>query len=432
MPENPLTQARFDHVDDTGRLVFTAGEVRFVVDADDTLERALLEAKQIREEKGRAAQPATNATLPISQIQALIRAGADPARVAERYRLSEALVRRFSAAVEVEKQYAIEQFFTVPAPKETRVRTTAELIERTLAAAGIGMESVTWRATRRGLEPWRITAMFTSAGRQAKAEWSWNMHDNAITPLNPTARKLMGITSSGQGVEGGDEFSMPVSLPGDSVRSARIERAVSAWNTPEPTLPAARPEARLPRTAGDVAYNPATATPNTAPNTAAGTISNLATSGTAVSSVTMSDAVAGTASHVSSTTTGGTPTTPSALPLSSGPVNALPTVSGNTTNSVTASGTNSATGSERITETIAVPSTTHTGMNGSAQARQTQTEQSAQTVAEHAKQAAAMQAGQSVAQSERSTSQPVANTKPAKRRSGRSAVPSWDEILFGE
>ena len=195
MPENPLTQARFDHVDDAGRLVFASGDERFFVDVDETLERAILEAKQIREESRSAPSASSSATLPISQIQALIRAGADPARVAERYRLSEALVRRFSSAVEVEKQYAIEQFLTVPAPKESRGRTTADVVERALALSGIGMESVTWKATRRGLEPWKITATFDAAGRTARAEWSWNMHDNAVACLNSTAKKLLGTAT---------------------------------------------------------------------------------------------------------------------------------------------------------------------------------------------------------------------------------------------
>ena len=195
MPENPLTQARFDHVDDAGRLVFASGDERFFVDVDETLERAILEAKQIREESRSAPSASSSATLPISQIQALIRAGADPARVAERYRLSEALVRRFSSAVEVEKQYAIEQFLTVPAPKESRGRTTADVVERALALSGIGMESVTWKATRRGLEPWKIAATFDAAGRTARAEWSWNMHDNAVACLNSTAKKLLGTAT---------------------------------------------------------------------------------------------------------------------------------------------------------------------------------------------------------------------------------------------
>ena len=236
MPENPLTQARFDHVDDAGRLVFASGDERFFVDVDETLERAILEAKQIREESRSAPSASSSATLPISQIQALIRAGADPARVAERYRLSEALVRRFSSAVEVEKQYAIEQFLTVPAPKESRGRTTADVVERALALSGIGMESVTWKATRRGLEPWKITATFDAAGRTARAEWSWNMHDNAVACLNSTAKKLLGTATGarGDGTEGTPSEMLPATLPGDSVRSARIERTVSAWNTRHP------------------------------------------------------------------------------------------------------------------------------------------------------------------------------------------------------
>lgn len=313
MPDQPLVQARFDHVDGEGRLVFAAGEQRFAVSVNDTLEHAILEAKQITSENIPRVQPTRS--LPISQIQALIRAGADPAHVAERYDLSEALVRRFSAAVETEKQYAIEQFLSVPAPKESRARTLADLIDRTLAAARIRTEEVQWRATRRGLEPWKITAQFTSAGRTIRAEWSWNMHDNAVTCLNRTAGKLLGeqgtdrkaISIAQDAAAPDDGFTVPLHLPGDSARSARIEQTVSAWNAPEPTLPAVRPDPQ-----------PTSQTP--------------------------------TASSVSA---------PSA---------------------------------------------------------QTESEQSQNTTAQAA---------------EQTTTTPTQSTKP-KRRSGRSAVPSWDEILFGD
>ena len=179
MPDDRLEKARFVRVSKTGDLVFSLGGREMAVSVDDTLERAILEAKQVRSEMRQAPQPHQQSTLPISQIQSLIRAGADPARVAEKYHLSEMLVRRFSMAVETEKQYAIEQFLAVAAPKDSRVRTISELVERTLASAGIGMESVTWKSTRRGLEPWRIVAIFTSAGREIHAEWTWNMHDNS-------------------------------------------------------------------------------------------------------------------------------------------------------------------------------------------------------------------------------------------------------------
>lgn len=189
MPDDRLEKARFVRVSKTGDLVFSLGGREMAVSVDDTLERAILEAKQVRSEMRQAPQPHQQSTLPISQIQSLIRAGADPARVAEKYHLSEMLVRRFSMAVETEKQYAIEQFLAVAAPKDSRVRTISELVERTLASAGIGMESVTWKSTRRGLEPWRIVAIFTSAGREIHAEWTWNMHDNSVMSLNNAVRE---------------------------------------------------------------------------------------------------------------------------------------------------------------------------------------------------------------------------------------------------
>lgn len=191
------------------------------VSVDDTLERAILEAKQVRSEMRQAPQPHQQSTLPISQIQSLIRAGADPARVAEKYHLSEMLVRRFSMAVETEKQYAIEQFLAVAAPKDSRVRTISELVERTLASAGIGMESVTWKSTRRGLEPWRIVAIFTSAGREIHAEWTWNMHDNSVMSLNNAARKLLGEQNPG--------ISHGFQTQADDSRTARRLRTLRAY-----------------------------------------------------------------------------------------------------------------------------------------------------------------------------------------------------------
>ena len=228
MPENPIQEAKFDHVGRNGELVFSLRGMLFGVTVDDTLEHAILEAKQLKAEKQRYQQTPPTSSLPISQIQSLIRAGAEPEQVAQRYGLSETLVRRFSSGVETEKQYAIEQFFMLPAPKDSRVHTVSELIERTLAAAGIGMESVSWSATRRGLEPWKITARFESAGNRVSASWSWNMHDNAMVCLDATAKKLVGENRASDDGDEGPNFPISLNIPGDSVRSARIERAVSA------------------------------------------------------------------------------------------------------------------------------------------------------------------------------------------------------------
>lgn len=199
MTENSPRGARLDHVSDAGDLVFEAGGERFVVTVDDSLERAVLAAKQIRMESRRLRQPRANDALPISKIQQLIRAGADPSTVAERYGLNQALVRRFSASVQMEKQYAIEQFKRVPAPKESRVRTVEDLIYMTLSLARVNRDTLFWQATRRGHEPWHISATFLASGRKVRAEWTWDMHDNTVVCLNPAAKKLLGEQNLGPG-----------------------------------------------------------------------------------------------------------------------------------------------------------------------------------------------------------------------------------------
>ena len=349
MPDDRLEKARFVRVSKTGDLVFSLGGREMAVSVDDTLERAILEAKQVRSEMRQAPQPHQQSTLPISQIQSLIRAGADPARVAEKYHLSEMLVRRFSMAVETEKQYAIEQFLAVAAPKDSRVRTISELVERTLASAGIGMESVTWKSTRRG--------------REIHAEWTWNMHDNSVMSLNNAARKLLGEQNPESATDSKLKPTIP-ELPGDSVRSARIERAVSAWAAPTPSIPAARPAAIRPSVTSTGSMPPVDLSTSISPAT---TQAHGTTAPSPVSSQ--------TAGSVS----------PSAAGLQQSPATAPEQGSDNVSDKTIRSGPNAqlvATEQERAAESAAT---------------------------EH-----------------------EAPAKPAKRKSGRSAVPSWDEILFGD
>ena len=357
MPKDRLEKARFERVSETGDLVFSLGGRQFAVSLDDTLERAILEAKQVRSEQQQLEQPHEQSTLPISQIQSLIRAGADPSRVAERYGLSTTLVRRFSAAVETEKQYAIEQFLTVPAPKDSKVRTINELVERTLAAASIGMESVTWKSTRRGLEPWHIVAIFTSAGREIHAEWTWNMHDNSVVCLNNAARKLLGEQNPRTENAGGAKASPEPALPGDSVRSARIERAVSAWAAPKPSAPQTH----------SASSNPVTST--------------------------------GAMPPIDLSASGSMPPVKLSAPVSTG-----------------AASTQTPPDDSRIP-----------AAQSEAPAHDEVTSDSGAAPVETGK---AAKKEQTAAPAKAAPAEPAA--KPSRRKSGRSAVPSWDEILFGD
>ncbi|WEV69876.1 septation protein SepH [Bifidobacterium sp. ESL0775] len=239
MPVSSVQEAQFDHVDEDGELVFRARGLKFRIAVDDTLEHAILEARQIISETGEAENPGLAQTLPISSIQALIRAGAQPDKVAEKYGLSQALVRRFSAPVETEKQYAIEQFLSVSAPKGSKVRSVEELIARTLAAARIGMESVTWGATRRGREPWRITATFSTQRNRVRAEWTWNMHDNTVECRNAVAQILLGETKTGQAsTASSDAGSSNATSSNTSARQNTAQNVQTEQTSVQPNLPA--------------------------------------------------------------------------------------------------------------------------------------------------------------------------------------------------
>ncbi|MCT6899746.1 MAG: septation protein SepH [Bifidobacterium sp.] len=201
MSENGTRVASFDHVDDRGDLVFVCDHRHFAVRVDDALDRAILEAKQVKEEEDVDPQTGKSKPLPVSAIQAAVRAGARPEQVAQQYAVNEALVRRFAAPVETEKKYAIEQFLTMPAPKGSGGHNYQELIGKVLARAGVSLSQVSWQATRRGYEPWNINGVFTLDKRIFNAHWAWNMHDNTVTCLNGAARMLLDDSTDDHGQE---------------------------------------------------------------------------------------------------------------------------------------------------------------------------------------------------------------------------------------
>ncbi|PJM72568.1 hypothetical protein CS006_08290 [Bifidobacterium primatium] len=191
MSNETLKVAHFERVSENGDLVFSVDGNTFAVRVDDRLEQGILASKQIRQEREGSPDPQASATIPISTIQSMIRAGYSPEEVARNYSVGEALVRRFAQPVETEKKYAISQFFSAPVPGIAKNRNVSDMIASSLRGAHVSMDSVQWRATRNGREPWRIHASFETAGRPIKAEWSWDMRDNSVTPMNPTARKLL-------------------------------------------------------------------------------------------------------------------------------------------------------------------------------------------------------------------------------------------------
>ncbi|RBP99550.1 septation protein SepH [Bifidobacterium xylocopae] len=191
MPQEEIAKARFDHVSEHGELVFAHKRGLFAVTVDNALDRAILEAKQILEEEHGTPVPHASATLPISAIQTAIRAGFSTEQVAQEFAVNEALVRRFANPIETEKKYAVEQFLSMTAPKRGSAGSNQEAINRALGAAEVPLGSITWSATRENQGPWKIRASFRVADRAIQADWTWNMRENTITCLNMPAKQLL-------------------------------------------------------------------------------------------------------------------------------------------------------------------------------------------------------------------------------------------------
>lgn len=382
MADNSPRGARLDHVSDAGDLVFVAGGEKFLVTVDEKLERAILEAKQIRLEASGQQQPKTHDTLPISKIQQLIRAGFTPSEVAKQYNLNEALVRRFSSSVQTEKQYAIEQFKRVPAPKESRAHTVEDLITLAISESHIERDTLAWSATRRGHEPWHIFADFMISGEQLRAEWTWNMHDNSVVNLNDIAKRIM---EEHRIVDRSPNIIFDETIPLEDIASAHTEDS----DSPSPTIPLI------------------TERVNGTQRLAVDTVAHTAQTAEAMANES-SESNDGAGNAVEQ---GDSP-------------------EGNTENDATDDDTGTADGDN--------------GQNG----QDSQSDQSGNADEAQTGDASEQhEGGQNVPETRSITSEQaiaaqdtmdtdetprVAKTVRAKRRSGRSAVPSWDEILFGD
>ncbi len=385
MADNSPRGARLDHVSDAGDLVFVAGGEKFLVTVDEKLERAILEAKQIRLEASGQQQPKTHDTLPISKIQQLIRAGSTPSEVAEQYNLNEALVRRFSSSVQTEKQYAIEQFKRVPAPKESRAHTVEDLITLAISESHIERDTLAWSATRRGHEPWHIFADFMISGEQLRAEWTWNMHDNSVVNLNDIAKRIM---EEHRIVDRSPNIIFDETVPLEDMASAHTEDS----DSPSPTIPLI------------------TERVNGTQRLAVDTVAHTAQTAEAMAneSSESNDDGAGNAVEQGDSPEGNTEND----------------ATGDDADTGAADGDNGQNGQDSQSDQSGNADEAQTG-DASEQHEGGQNVPGTRSIT--SEQAIAAQDTMDTDETPR-----VAKTVRAKRRSGRSAVPSWDEILFGD
>lgn len=108
-------------------------------------------------------------TLAPRDIQALLRAGATPAEIAEQHGMEVSAVERFEAPVQAEKDYALTR------ARAVRIGdggpTMGDLVLDRLAARGVDPSSLEWTATREAGEPWQIIVNFVQGAAEHAAHW---------------------------------------------------------------------------------------------------------------------------------------------------------------------------------------------------------------------------------------------------------------------
>ncbi|MBQ5557835.1 MAG: DUF3071 domain-containing protein [Aeriscardovia sp.] len=175
-----MKEAIYDHVDDKGNLILLIDNVEVKLPVTDRLEQGILSSHQIKTENRGGQMPPKSVTLPISQVQTMVREGRSYADIAEKYQMDESLVRRMADTVEQEKRSAIHQFLATFKSREDR-RRLQDIISEKFTRAGLEFSSVEWSASRVRRDPWRIQACFPHDNDVMTASWTWNMHGGNST-----------------------------------------------------------------------------------------------------------------------------------------------------------------------------------------------------------------------------------------------------------
>lgn len=385
--ENPvvLRSVSFDHVDDKGNIILTLAShgtsgaaEKLTLPLTTELEKGVTRARDIIEQARVAAQKPLQQTLPLAEIQVMVREGASFKEVASKYGIDVETVRHYAQSVEQEKRFAISQFLNVRLATDNGTRSTQRLIADQLQAAGVDMTSLRWNAWRKVHEPWQIQLSYKHSDILYRARWNWNLSDNHVDPLDPAAAQLV----------------RPLTRDTDPDVIA------------EPSTPVSRVSGRTSRAAGvSGASGQAASTSSTSHAQSAASSAKASAAGTQAGTQTDAQASGSTSSRNSQTS----------APQASGSASSSSQASAHTTSD--AAGIASARGDEtRVSQPVAIETAVATA-------------EVQEPSEEHISDAAAL--FPTTAEEEALS---TASLQKAKKNAhkGRSAIPSWDDIIFGD
>lgn len=388
--ENPvvLRSVSFDHVDDKGNIILTLASngtsgaaEKLTLPLTTELEKGVTRARDIIEQARVAAQKPLQQTLPLAEIQVMVREGASFKEVASKYGIDVETVRHYAQSVEQEKRFAISQFLNVRLATDNGTRSTQRLIADQLQAAGVDMTSLRWNSWRKVHEPWQIQLSYKHSDILYRARWNWNLSDNHVDPLDPAAAQLV----------------RPLTRDTDPDVIA------------EPSTPVSRVSGRTSRAGGQAGVSQASgqAASTSSPSHAQSSASSAKASAAGTQAGTQADGQAsGSTSSRNSQTS---------APQASGSASSSSPASAHTTSD--AAGIASARGDEtRVSQPVAIETAVATA-------------EVQEPSEEHISDAAAL--FPTTAEEEALS---TASLQKAKKNAhkGRSAIPSWDDIIFGD
>ncbi|OKL52493.1 septation protein SepH [Buchananella hordeovulneris] len=178
-------------VDSTGeRLVLVSeGGERFTLQIDDSLRGA------VRRDRPKLETKEVLGELRPKDLQALIRAGASAAEVAEAAGLSLEHVRKFESPVLGERRWTVERAQACRVGHEGDSPTLGDLVVDRLAARGVDPESLTWDAVRRPGEPWEVVVTFVQSAEEREARWAVDVAAGTVRGLDEQARWLTEMST---------------------------------------------------------------------------------------------------------------------------------------------------------------------------------------------------------------------------------------------
>ena len=159
---------------------------RYQVPIDDALRAAVRRDRpklhDLPADSGQALRP--------KDIQALIRAGASVAEVAERAGLDEERVRRYEGPVVAERTWVVQQAQNQRVGHESDAPRLGDLVLDRLAARGVDTRTLEWDAVRRPGQAWEVLAVFVAGEREREARWEVDLGSRTLHAVDDEARWL--------------------------------------------------------------------------------------------------------------------------------------------------------------------------------------------------------------------------------------------------